>query len=250
LGEDHLPERLPPGEPERARGRLLARVHRVDPRPVDLGDVRAVHEHERDDPPERRRRRDARDLQRGRAEPEERNHEDRWHTAEEVGVHDRESPQREEDRPREAPQHREQEREREDEALRDREDLAVEEEGSRDLREGRPELRPVEERAADLVPAGRVGDGHAHDDEEDDRREKRDRDAPAALHARTQRAEDARAPRLVYFKTGAPVAFASHCCWICCSAPFARSFASALSTHAASGLPLAKTMPKYPAPPP
>src|SRR5262249_25718984 len=170
--------------------------------------------------------------------------------AEEVGVDDRERAQREKDRTREATQYRDEECKGEDEALRDQKDLDVETEGPRDSPERRLELGPVEEAAADRGPAGCVGDDHSHDDEEDDRREKRDRNAPAAIAARAQpAAEDARAPRLVYFKTGAPVAFASHCCWICFSVPFARSVASALSTHSASELPLAKTMPKWPAPP-
>src|SRR5262249_24803872 len=153
-----------------------------------------------------------------------------------IRVHDRDRSQWEEHRSREAPQHRDDEREREDQALRDQEDLAVEEKGPGDLRERRLELGPAEKRLVDFGPAGRVRDDHAHDDEEDDRREERDRDAPAAAAARAQPAEEARAPRLVYFKTGAPVAFASHFCWICCSVPSARSFASAWSTHAASEL--------------
>ena len=40
-------------EPERPGGRHLARVHRLDPRPVDLRDVRRIDEHERRRPPRR-----------------------------------------------------------------------------------------------------------------------------------------------------------------------------------------------------
>ncbi len=56
LGEDDEAQRLAVREPERARGGLLARVHRLDPRAVHLGDVRRVDEHERDDAPRRTRR--------------------------------------------------------------------------------------------------------------------------------------------------------------------------------------------------
>ena len=56
LGEDDEAQRLAAREAERARGGLLARVHRLDPRAVDLGDVRGVDEHERDDGPEELRR--------------------------------------------------------------------------------------------------------------------------------------------------------------------------------------------------
>ena len=93
-------ERLAAREPERARRRLLARMHRLDPGAVDLGDVRRVDEDERDDPPEDRRGRDALDRERRRAEAEQRDHEDRRHAAEEVGVGDRERADREEDRAR------------------------------------------------------------------------------------------------------------------------------------------------------
>ncbi len=56
LREDDEAERLPAREPERAGRGLLARVHRLDPGAVDLGDVRRVDEHERDDGPEELRR--------------------------------------------------------------------------------------------------------------------------------------------------------------------------------------------------
>ena len=60
LRDDHEAQRLAAREPERAGRRLLARVDRLDPGPVHLGDVRAVDEHERDHPPEHRIGRDAR----------------------------------------------------------------------------------------------------------------------------------------------------------------------------------------------
>src|SRR5262249_61397057 len=47
----------------------------------------------------------------------------------------------------------------------------------------------------------------------------------------------------LYFRIGAPVAFASHCRWIRCSDPFALSAAMALSTQAVRLLPFASTMP-------
>ena len=47
LRDDDVPQRLRPAEAERARSRLLARVHGLDAGPVHLGDVRRVDEHER-----------------------------------------------------------------------------------------------------------------------------------------------------------------------------------------------------------
>ena len=67
-------------------------------------------------------------AERGCAEPEQRDDEDRRHAAEEVGVDDREQPHREEDGPGQAAQHGEHEREDEDERLRDQEDLHVQQE--------------------------------------------------------------------------------------------------------------------------
>ena len=58
LRQDHATERLPAREPEGAGRRLLARVDRLDARAVDLGDVGAVDQDERDDPPEDDRRGD------------------------------------------------------------------------------------------------------------------------------------------------------------------------------------------------
>ena len=98
LREHDRGERLAAREAERPRRGLLARVHRLDPGAVDLGDVGRVDEHERDDPPERRRRRDAFDRERRRAEAEQGDHENRRDAAEEVGVGDRERADREEDR--------------------------------------------------------------------------------------------------------------------------------------------------------
>ena len=155
LRQDDGRERLAPRQPERARRRLLARVDGLDSGAVDLGDVRGVDEDERDDPPERRRGRHALDRERRRAEAEQRDHEDRRHAAEEVGVGDRERAEREEDRAGEAAHDREHEREDEDEDLRDQEDLHVQQEGARDLRERLAVVVPVEERRLDLGPAAR-----------------------------------------------------------------------------------------------
>src|SRR5262245_56557216 len=70
LRDHDEPKRLPPAEPERSRGGHLRGVHRLDPRPVDLGDVRRVHEDQRGDRPEQVRVRHPLDLQRRRPEPE------------------------------------------------------------------------------------------------------------------------------------------------------------------------------------
>ena len=89
LRQDHAARRLPARKPERSRRRLLARMHRLDPRAVDLADVRAVDEDERDDPPERRRGRHVLQPERRGAEAEHRDHEDRRKPAEDVRVDDR-----------------------------------------------------------------------------------------------------------------------------------------------------------------
>ena len=80
--------------------------------------------------------------------------------------------------------------------------------------------------------------------EEDDGAQERDGDAPAAVAAGAQ-VRRAGASAVVYFKIGAPVAFASHSCWSRLSVPFARSDVIALFTQAVSGLPFASTTPKW-----
>ncbi len=80
------------------------------------------------------------ELERGRAEAQHRDDQNRRDAAEEVRVRDPERAQREEHRPRETSQHGEQEREHKDEGLCDREDLHVEQEGARDLGQRRLEL--------------------------------------------------------------------------------------------------------------
>ena len=179
LREHDRGERLAAREAERARGGLLARVHGLDPGAVHLGDVRGVDEDERDDPPERRRRRDPLDRERRRAEAEQRDHEDRRHAAEEVGVGDRERPDREEDRAGEAAQDREGERREEDDRLRDHEDLHVQEERAGDARERALVDVPVEEGRLDLGPVRCVRDRVDDDSEDDDRRDEREGDGAA-----------------------------------------------------------------------
>ena len=103
------------------------------PDAVDLGDVRRVDEHERDDGPEELRLRQPREPERRHPEAEDRDDEDRRDAAEEVGVDDRERPDREEHRPRQRAEHGEEERRREDERLGDEEQLHVQPERVEDL---------------------------------------------------------------------------------------------------------------------
>ena len=110
LREDDEAQRLAVREAERARGRLLARVHRVDARAVHLGDVGRVDEHERDDGPEELRRRQPREAERRHPEAEDRDHEDRRDAAEEIGVDDRERAEREEHRPGQRAEHGDEQR--------------------------------------------------------------------------------------------------------------------------------------------
>jgi hypothetical protein len=171
-------------------------MDRVDTRPVDLRDVRAVHEDERDDPPEERVDRDAGKLKRRNAEPEDVDDEDRRNRAEEVDVDDGEGAEREEDRPGKAPQDGEPQGEDEDERLGDEEDLNVRSERRQDPRERLLELVPVEERLLDVVPAGRVDDDEGNDPDEDRGRDDGDGGASGAA-ARRQGAEDLGAAVLV-----------------------------------------------------
>ena len=106
LREDDVPQRREPGEAERPRGGLLARVHRVDPGPVHLGDVRRVHEDQRHGAPEERRDGNARQLERGDAEAEDVDEQDRRDPAEEVRVDRREGAEREEHGPGQPAQQR------------------------------------------------------------------------------------------------------------------------------------------------
>jgi hypothetical protein len=71
-------------------------VNGLDSRTVDVGDVGGVDEDERDDALEERVAWDAGDLERGHAEAEHVDDEDRGHAAEEVCVGDRDPTQREE----------------------------------------------------------------------------------------------------------------------------------------------------------
>ena len=204
LREHDRAERLKMRQPERARRRGLARVHGLDSGAIDLGHVRRVDEDERDDPPERRRERHVLQPQRRRAEAEHRDHEDRRHASEEVGVRDAEQAKRQGGRARQAADHGEHEREDEDERLRDQEDLDVEPERARDLGQRVLELTPVEERAPHLGPARRVSDQHGQQREEDDRAGGRDQRSATALGAGHHAAEDSRAAVLVQVATSGP----------------------------------------------
>ena len=96
------------------------------------------------------------ELQRRRAEAEQRDHEDRRHAAEEVGVRDRERAQREEHRPGQAA-----DRPRAASAKTRMNTSAMQKiftfsmNALRDLRQRRPELAPVEERRL-APPASRA----------------------------------------------------------------------------------------------
>src|SRR5689334_4644014 len=219
-------------------------MDRVDACAVHLADVRAVDQDERDDPPEDHRLRYPADSEGGRAEPEHRDHEDRRDAAKEIGVDDRECAERKEDRPGKAAKHREEQREHEDQHLGDAEDLHVEQECARNLGERGLELGPAEELPVNLGPTRGVRYRNRDDDEEHRGAEKCNSHAPAAVAAGAQASDQARTTREVYFKIGAPVAFASHVCWSFFNVPLARSDVIAVFTHATSGLPFCRTTPK------
>jgi hypothetical protein len=155
-------------------------MHRFDPGAINLGDVGGVDEDERDDSPEGRRAGDAGQLERGGAEAEQGDDEDRRHAAEEVGVDDGEGAEGEEDRAGEAADDGQAERDHEDQRLGDAEDLHVQEEGVGDPGEGARELVAVEKRALDLGPARRVDDRETERREDDGGADEGDRGASAA----------------------------------------------------------------------
>ena len=128
--------------------------------------------------------------------------------AEEVDVDDRERADREEDGAGEAAEDRQEQRRHEDDRLDDEEDLHVDEERARDLRERVAVVAPVEEVRLERVPAGRLRDDDDDRAEDDDRREDGDRDRPRLARAAGGRAaEDPGAPvpvQACYFRSGAP----------------------------------------------
>ena len=152
LRQHDVAHRLRVREPERPRGRRLARMDRLDARAVDLGDVRGVDEHERDRGPEELRVRHAVQLQPRDAEAEQVDEQDRRDAAEDVGVRGGEHPQRKKHRAGEASHDGEEEREDEDEHLGDEEELDVRLERFGDVRERVLEDAPVEELLLDLRP--------------------------------------------------------------------------------------------------
>ena len=141
-------------------------MHGLDTGAVDLGHIGRVDEHERRHAPKERRVRDARELERRRAEAEDVDDEDRRNPAEEVGVEHGEQPEREKHRPGQPPKHSDREGEDEDQRLGGTEDPNVQQESVRDLRKRVAEELSVEESLADLWPA-RGG----NDDDDDDRKE-------------------------------------------------------------------------------
>ena len=106
LRDHDVAQRLAVRQPERARGGGLARVHRLDAGAVHLRDVGRVHEDERDDTPEQRVDRDARERERRDPEAEDVDDEDGRHSAEEIDVDHGKCPHREEHWPGKPPQHR------------------------------------------------------------------------------------------------------------------------------------------------
>ena len=197
LREHDEAERLQAIEPERPRRCLLARVHRLDSGSVHLRDVRRVDEHERDRAPEELRDRDAGQLERGDAEAEDVDDEDRRDSAKEVGVDRGERPHGEEHGARKPAEDRDDECEDEDEDLRDEEDLHVHEEGSRDVRERLPEEVAVEEGLLDVGPARGV-----HDEQDEQARQRR------GCSTSPRRSPDGRCRRTTPCR-----GCASPCCW-------------------------------------
>ena len=100
-------------------------------------------------------------MERGDAETEDVDDEDRRDAAEEIDVDDRERANREEHRPGEPPQHRDHEREDEDGDLGDNEDLTLIQNAREISGNALAEDIAVEEGLLDVGPARRVDDDEA-----------------------------------------------------------------------------------------
>src|SRR5215217_2338375 len=237
--EDDEPERPSVRQAERARRRRLTRMNGLDAGAIDLADVGGVDEDERDDSPEEGRARHAGEVERRDCEPEEEDHQDRRHPAEEVRVDDGEQPQREEHGPAQAAEDGEHEADDQDEDLRDQEDLHVHEQLRRDLRQRLAEDLAVEEARTHLRPSRRVDDDEDEGGEEDD-----------GAHRRDQRAAEGTAPEDAgpaaagggYSSTGALPP--SHFCWSRSIVPSSWSAAIASFTQSVRPLSFFRTTPK------
>ena len=135
-GSDDVAHGLQLAETERARGRGLARMDRVDPGAVDLRHVGGVQQRERDDAPEERVARHARQPQAGNAEAEHEDDQEAGKGAEQVDVDRRQQPHGEEDRAGQAAQHGEHEPEEQDQHLGDEEEGDVDPELADDAGRG------------------------------------------------------------------------------------------------------------------
>ena len=179
-----MAQRLALGQPDRERGVALAAMDRVDAGPVDLGDVGAIGQRERDAAEDHRLRREPSerrlpvlggDGEGGHAEPDQVDEEDRRDAPEDVGVDRRQEAEREHRRwLREADQgHGQAQNEHAD--LDDHEHPDVEPEGVEHVRERVLEDLGVEERVPDQRPAGAGDDERRDPAEHDHRRDDGDR---------------------------------------------------------------------------
>ena len=157
-------QRLEVGEAERARGRDLAPVDALDAGAVDLGDVGAVGQGQRQDRvPFGRPVADQRQAGQRQAEADEVDADDRRQAAEDVGVDGGDQPDRLAGRAGDQPGDGDDQAPDQHEDLGDDEDVDVEPERLEDQPEGIPDQRQVEEGAGDGAVVGdheRGGDHH------------------------------------------------------------------------------------------
>ena len=176
-----MANRLALGQPDRERRLALPGMDRPQAGPKDLGDERAVGERERDPAQHHRlggQPGEVRALgvdERRDAEADQVDEQDRRDAAEDVGVNGGQEPQREECRGRHRPQERDQEPDHQHTRLGRDEDPDVEPERLQDVREARAELVDVEERLADVGPAGAGEDQRREAAEDDDAGDRGDR---------------------------------------------------------------------------
>ena len=186
LRQHDEPEALPARQAERPRGRLLARVDRVDARSVHLGHVGRIHQGQRDHRPEELVVGHPRDAQRRDPEAEQEDDQQARDGPEHVDVDRRDQAQREQHRAGQAAQDGQHEAEHQDQRLGDQEQPDVDPELGDQLGQRLPEDRPVEERLLEPRPARGVDDDVADDAEHDDGRQARDGQRASALGAQPE----------------------------------------------------------------
>ena len=209
-----MAEGLVLGQTHRERRLSLSGVDGAQAGAIDLGDVGAVGERERDATKDDGLGGHAFQSQCRHPEADQVDEEDRRDAPKDVGVDDGEDSEREKRWGLGGPRHRDEEADHQDYRLDDHENPDVEPEGLEDIGEDRGEGVGVEEPLLDFVPAGAGDDQRREAAQDDDRRDGRDRRAAPRTAAPKRLALGATVPDDrggLYSRIGASVASLSHC---------------------------------------